>query len=160
MMAREKVGALLILLFSISYGLLATQIPLTFLAQQEIFTPRTMPYALAVLGVFFSFLILVLPTVDPAGKKSLQEETAGMDWATAILLIASMLIYGLTMKWLGFILASILFLSVGFWILGERRIKLMIFTAIPLVFILWGIMSILLGVYIAPGEIFYKLGIL
>ena len=49
-MAREKVGALLILLFSISYGLLARSIPLTFLAQQETFTPRTMPYALAVMG--------------------------------------------------------------------------------------------------------------
>lgn len=159
-MAREKVGALIILLFSISYGLMATKIPLTFLAQQETFTPRTMPYALAAMGSLLSFLILVLPTVDPNGKKSLSEETKGFDWATAILLTASMLIYGLTMKWLGFILASIVFLLIGFWILGERRIKLMIFTAIPLVCLLWGIMSLLLGVYIAPGEIFYQLGIL
>ncbi len=159
-MAREKVGALLILLFSISYGLLATRIPLTFLAQQETFTPRTMPYALAVMGALLSFLILVLPTTDPAGKKSLSEEAKGFDWATALFLTAAMLLYGLTMKWFGFILASIVFLLVGFWILGERRVKRMLFTAIFLVIILWAIMSLLLGVYIAPGEIFYQMGIL
>ncbi|WP_163337571.1 tripartite tricarboxylate transporter TctB family protein [Desulfopila sp. IMCC35008] len=159
-MAREKVGALIILLFSISYGLLATKIPLTFLAQQETFTPRTMPYALSAMGVLLSFLILVLPTADPSGKKSLSEETKGYDWGTAILLTALMLIFGLTMKWLGFIVASIVFLLVGFWILGERRKKLMLLTAIPLVCLLWAIMSLLLGVYIAPGEIFYQLGIL
>lgn len=159
-MAREKVGALLILLFSISYGLLSTKIPLTFLAQQEIFTPRTMPYALSIMGAILSFLILVLPTVDPAGKRSLAEETEGFEWSTALFLTAAMLIYGLIMKWLGFILASIVFLLIGFWVLGERRIKLMLFTAVPLVAVLWGIMSLLLGVYIAPGEIFFKLGIL
>jgi len=159
-MAREKLGALLILLFSMGYGLLATQIPLTFLASQEIFTARTMPYALSGLGIFFSLAILVLPTADPAGKTSLAEETEGMDWTTAILLVVAMFLYGLILKWLGFIIASILFLLTGFWILGERRVSLMLFTAIPLVLVLWALMSILLGVYIAPGEIFYQLGIL
>jgi len=159
-MAREKVGALVMLLFSIAYGLLATKIPLSFLAQQETFTSRTMPYALAIMGGVLSFLILVLPTVTPSGKKTLAEETRGMEWSTAILLVAMMLVYGLIMKWLGFILASIIFLLAGFYILGERRIKRMLFTAVFLVVGLWGIMSMLLGVYIAPGELFYQLGIL
>ncbi|HEX9778542.1 MAG TPA: hypothetical protein VGA63_10395, partial [Geopsychrobacteraceae bacterium] len=63
-MAREKVGALLMLLFSMAYGLLAMRIPLSFMAQQEFFTSRTMPYALAAIGFVLSLLILVLPTVD------------------------------------------------------------------------------------------------
>ena len=158
-MAREKVGALVILLFSVAYGLLATSIPLSFLSQQEVFTARTMPYGLAVIGVILSFFILVLPTIDPEGKKSLSETTKGMDWSTAILLVVLMLVFGLVMKWLGFILSSILFLLAGFWILGERRIKLMLFSALLLVVILWFIMSLLLGVYLAPGEIFYMLGV-
>ncbi len=158
-MAREKVGALVILLFSVAYGLLARSIPLSFLAQQEEFTARTMPYGLAVIGIILSFFILVLPTVDPEGKKSLSETTKGMDWSTAILLVVLMLVFGLVMKWLGFILSSILFLLAGFWILGERRIKLMLFSALLLVVILWVIMSLLLGVYLAPGEIFYMLGV-
>lgn len=159
-MAREKVGALVMLLFSISYGLIATKIPLTFLAQQETFTARTMPYALAIFGIILCLAILVSPTVDPAGKTSLSEETKGMDWSTAILLIIAMFLFGISMKWFGFIIASILFLLGGFYILGERRVKYMLFAAIPLVLALWAIMSLLLGVYIAPGELFYQLGIL
>jgi putative tricarboxylic transport membrane protein len=159
-MAREKVGALVMLLFSMAYGLLALKIPLSFLARDEFFTSRTMPYALAVLGVFLALLILVLPTTDPAGKRSLREETHGMDWKTAILLVVGMIVYGLTMKWIGFIISSILFLLVGFYILGERRIKRMLLASIPLVVMLWFIMSSLLGVYIAPGELFYMLGVL
>jgi len=159
-MAREKVGALLILLFSVAYGLLAGKIPLSFLSQQEVFTARTMPYALAVAGIFLSLAIIVLPTVDPEGKKSLAEETKGMDWSTAILLVVIMLVFGLIMKWLGFILSSILFLLGGFWILGERRIKRMVISAVFLVVAFWFIMSVVLGVYIAPGEVFYQLGVL
>jgi putative tricarboxylic transport membrane protein len=159
-MAREKVGALVMLLFSMAYGLLALKIPLSFLAQNEFFTSRTMPYALAVLGVLIALLILVFPTVDPEGKRSLREETHGMDWKTALLLVVGMIVYGLTMKWIGFIISSILFLLVGFYILGERRIKRMLLASIPLVVMLWFIMSSLLGVYIAPGELFYMLGVL
>ena len=159
-MAREKVGALLMLLFSMAYGLLALCIPLSFMAQQEFFTSRTMPYALAVIGVVLSLLILVLPTVDSHGKTTLATETRGMDWRRAILLVLAMVAYGLTMKWIGFIIASVLFLMLGFYILGERRLKKMALAAIPLVILLWFIMSALLGVYIAPGELFYMLGIL
>jgi putative tricarboxylic transport membrane protein len=158
-MAREKVGALVILLFSMAYGLMATKIPLSFLSQQEIFTARTMPYGLAIAGIILSFAIIVLPTVDPEGKKSLGEETRGMDWATAILLVVLMLLFGLVMKWLGFVLSSIIFLLSGFWIMGERRTLFMILSAVPLVIVLWCIMSLLLGVYIAPGEVFYQLGV-
>lgn len=159
-MAREKVGALLILLFSMAYGLLSFQIPLSFLAQQEFFTSRTMPYAVAVLGIILSLLILVMPTGSPEGKKTLREETGHMDWIRALVLVAAMVAYGLVMQWLGFILASIAFLMVGFYILGERRFWRMALTAVPLVTFLWFLMSNLLGAYIAPGEIFYQIGIL
>lgn len=159
-MAREKVGALVILLFSIAYGVLAMKIPLSFLAQQEFFTARTMPYALSVVGIILSLLILIMPTVDENGKKSLPDATRGMDWEKAVFLVITMVVYGLTMKLFGFIIASIAFLMVGFYILGERRIKAMLLAAIPLVVVLWFVMSSLLGVYIAPGEIFYMLGVL
>ena len=159
-MAREKVGALLMLLFSMGYGLLTFRIPLSFMARNETFTSQTMPFALAVLGIILSLLILVLPIVDPKGKRTLKEETRGMDWKKAILLVVGMIIYGLVIKWLGFIISSIIFLLCGFYILGERRIKRMLLASIPLVILLWFVMSALLGVYIAPGEIFYMLGVL
>ena len=148
------------LLFSMAYGLLALKIPLSFMAQNEFFTSRTMPYALAVLGIVLSLLMLLLPTSDPGGKRTLKEETHGMDWKKAIFLVMGMITYGLVIKWLGFIISSIVFLMIGFYILGERRLKRMALAAIPLVIFLWFVMSSLLGVYIAPGELFYMLGIL
>ncbi len=119
-----------------------------------------MPYALSVVGIILSLLILIMPTVDENGKKSLPDATRGMDWEKAVFLVITMVVYGLTMKLFGFIIASIAFLMVGFYILGERRIKAMLLAAIPLVVVLWFVMSSLLGVYIAPGEIFYMLGVL
>jgi len=83
-----------------------------------------------------------------------------MEWRKAIYLVLLMLGYGLVMVWLGFIISSILFLIIGFYILGERRVKAMLLASIPLVVLLWFAMSTLLGVYIAPGEIFYLLGVL
>lgn len=159
-MAREKLGALIMMMVSIAYGIGAFSIPLTFLAEQEMFNSRTMPIALAVVGAIISLLILILPTVDPDGKPTLREVTHGMDWKKSNMLLVSMIIYGLVMKWIGFILASIIFLIIGFRILGETRKKILLIASIPLVCVLWVIMSLLLGVYIAPGEIFYILGIL
>ena len=83
-----------------------------------------------------------------------------MDWKRVIFLVIAMIVYGLIMRWLGFLIASVLFLLAGFAILGERKIGKMLLAAVPLVLLLWFIMSALLGVYIAPGEVFYQLGIL
>lgn len=159
-MAREKVGALVMLLFSVAYGLLATRIPMSFLAQQETFNSRTMPYGLAAVGVILSLMILVLPTVDGDGRLTMKEVCAGLDWRRAISLVVLMVGYGLVMQWTGFVIASILFLLVGFYLLGERRWKVMLLAAVPLVLAIWFVMSSLLGMYIAPGELFYQLGIL
>lgn len=159
-MAREKLGALIMLMVSIGYGISAFSIQLTFLAEQEMFNSRTMPIALSAVGILLSLAILILPTVDPEGRMPLIEVIHDMDWKRTNLLIVSMIIYGLVMKWIGFILASIIFLIICFRILGETRKKRILLSAIPLVCILWVIMSSLLGVYIAPGELFYMLGIL
>jgi len=159
-MAREKLGALLMLIFSIAYGIGAFQIPLSYLAQQETFTSKTMPMALAVAGIVFSTAIILLPTVDPDGKPTFGEVTKGMEFKKTIYLILLMVAYGLIMKWIGFLIASAIFLMIGFRILGEKRLKVIVLGAVPLVIFLWFIMSLLLGVYIAPGEIFYIMGII
>ena len=159
-MNKEKVGALFFFLLSIAYGALAFQIPLTFLAQQEQFNARTMPFALSIAGSIISLLIIILP--PPEGKRglTLTETFTGLDWGRAGLLLALMVVYGLVMKWIGFVLASIIFLMAGFYILGERNIKLMLLASIPMVIGLWFLMSSILGMYIAPGEILYLLGII
>ena len=156
----EKTGAVLCLLFSVAYGLGAFTIPLTFLSQDEVINARTMPMALSIAGAVISLLIILLPTGDRQGRMSVKETFGGLDWKRATWFLIITVIYGLIMKWLGFIISSILFLNAGFYILGERKIKLMLLASVPLVIGLFFLMSYILGMYIAPGEIFYIIGVL
>lgn len=159
-MKKDKVGALILLAFSIAYGLLAYSIPLTFIAQKESFNARTMPFALGVIGTILSFLILVIPSGESGEKASFKAAFRGLDWPRVGLLVGMMIFYGLTLRFLGFVISSIVFLMGGFWILGERRIWMVLVGSIPLVLFIWFLMSRILGMFIAPGEIFYMMGIL
>jgi putative tricarboxylic transport membrane protein len=156
-MTREKAGALFFLLLSMGYGALAFQIPLIFLSQGETFNARSMPYGLAIAGMVLSLLILILPV--PEKSQTARQALSGLDWRRAAYLILAMVIYSLAIPWIGFLLSSTFFLIAGFYILGERNIKLILLSSIPLVIVLWLILNKILGMYIAPGEIFYIMGL-
>ncbi len=156
----DKVGALFFLAVSIAYGLYAFKIPLTFLSAEEVINARTMPFALSILGAAISFLIIVLPPAKENEKDHIQPIFSGLDWPRAAVFVVIMTAYAVAMTWLGFIIASILFLAAGFYMLGERRIKILLLASIPLVIGIWLLMSKILGMYIAPGEIFYILGVI
>ncbi len=158
-MNREKAGALFFLALSLAYGALAFQIPLIFLSRGETFNARSMPYGIAAAGVVLSLLILILPVVPGNESKTIGRALGGLDWRRAIFLIVLMVAYSLAIPWIGFIAASVLFLMAGFYILGERNIKLILLSSIPLVIVLWLLLSKVLGMYIAPGELFYIIGL-
>jgi len=159
-MNRDKVGALFFLMFSIAYGILAYKIPLTFISQQESFNARTMPYALGITGALLSFLMLVVPSERSGEDAGLKAAFKGLDWPRVGLLVVMMVFYGLTLRLVGFVISSVLFLVGGFTILGERRWWLIFVGSVPLVLFIWFLMSRILGMYIAPGEIFYMMGII
>ena len=159
-MKTEKAGALILLMFSIAYGLLAFKIPLTLLAQRETFNARTMPFALGIIGTVLSFLILVLPSGQTDKEDNVKDAFRGLDWPSVGLLIGMMIFYSITLRFLGFVISSTIFLVGGFYILGERRIWLLLIGSVPLVLFIWFLMSRLLGMYIAPGEIFYLMGVI
>ena len=159
-MKTGKAGALILLTFSIAYGLLAFKVPLTLLGQRETFNARTMPFALGIIGTLLSFLILVLPSGQTDEKEKVKDTFRGLDWSSVGLLIGIMIFYSMTLRFLGFVISSIIFLVGGFYILGERRIWLLFVSSVPLVLFIWFLMSRILGMYIAPGEIFYLLGVI
>jgi putative tricarboxylic transport membrane protein len=159
-MKTEKAGALILLLFSITYGLLSFKVPLTFLAQRETFNARTMPLALGIIGTILSFLILILPSGKTEENGKVKDVFRGLDWTSVGLLIGIMIFFSITLRFLGFVISSIIFLVGGFYILGERRIWLLLIGSVPLVLFIWFLMSRILGMYIAPGEIFYLLGVI
>ncbi len=159
-MKTDKAGALILLTFSIAYGLLAFKVPLTLLGQRETFNARTMPFALGIIGTLLSFLILVLPSSQTDEEGTVKDAVRGLDWPSVGLLIGIMIFYASTLSFLGFVISSVIFLVGGFTILGERRIWLLFVGSVPLVLFIWFLMSRILGMYIAPGEIFYLLGVI
>lgn len=158
MLSKEKCGAMVMLVFSMAYGYQATIMPLTFMAAQESFNSKTLPMGLSLVGVVISFLILVLPPTTEEGRTDFKEAFKGKVWDKTIGLFINMAVYGVAMPFLGFIVASLVFLLVGFYILGERKWGKMIAAAALVVLGVWALLSKVMGIYIAPGEIYYMLG--
>jgi putative tricarboxylic transport membrane protein len=154
----EKMGALLILALSIFYGIYAFKIPLIFLSRGETLNARTMPYALSIAGIVLSLLIIILPSYDKARAMTVKMALGGLDWRRTGWLTGLMIVYSLSMPWIGFVIASIGFMAGGTMILGERSPIKILLASIPLVIVLWLILTRILGMYIAPGELFYLLG--
>ncbi|WP_339859106.1 tripartite tricarboxylate transporter TctB family protein [Thalassospira alkalitolerans] len=153
---RDKFGAMLFLCLALIYGFYVDDIPLLFGDEDAPFNARTLPNALAwILGVV-SFLQLVLPTNREAG--SLLYAFSGMKWKPVLMLGALMIFYGLTIRYFGFLISTTIFLIGGFAVLGERRIKVLVGAAVPVVFVFWFLLSQLMGIYLAPGDFFEMLG--
>ena len=125
---RDRVSALFFLALSIAYYVGATQIELYPGDEEELINAQTFPKFIAVMAGIFSFLILVLP----AKGEEERIDWAAFDWWRPILLCALMVVYGLTIKWPGFFLATSVFLMGGFLLLGERRWWAILVSSIPI----------------------------
>ncbi|HBU98817.1 tripartite tricarboxylate transporter TctB family protein [Thalassospira lucentensis] len=153
---RDKFGALLFLCLALIYGFYVDDIPLLFGDEDAPFNAQTLPNALAwILGVV-SFIQLVMPANQEAGN--LSAAFRGLKWGPVVQLAVLMVFYGFTIRYLGFLISTTIFLVGGFAVLGERRIKVLLGASIPVVFIFWYLLTQLMGIYLAPGDIFEMLG--
>ena len=102
------------LLFFMAYGFASQDILLDFWAEEDLFNARSFPILIAIGGSVLGLLLVLFP---PEFKTSdhlvLNFELIG--------LVVLMLLYAGLLEQLGFVLATGLFLSAGFLILGERR---------------------------------------
>ena len=145
MLSRDRIGALIMLAFSIGYGVMIFRIPLLPFQAQAAFTARTMPQALALLGVALSLILLFKPDSGETAAK-----VAELKWKTAAALCALMVFYGFTIRSLGFLISTNVFLIGSFLVLGERRAWIILVASLPIVVFFWVLMTQFLGVYIAP----------
>jgi len=149
-LTRDRIGALLLLAFSIFYGVRTLYIPLLPFQAEAAFTARSMPWALSVLGVVLSLVLLVRRGTGA------RVEAAGFQWRRAAVLCALMVAYGLTVRPAGFLISTSLFLIGGFAVQGERRIWLILAASIPIVVFFWVLMTQFLGVFIEAWPEFLK----
>lgn len=156
-MTKDKVGALVILILSIIYGAMALNIPEAPGIEDSGVTPSSLPIALSATGIIATLLILILPAARQASgeETSLAAAFRGLDWRCAAFLFLLMAGYGLILKLLGFLIATILFLCGGFWAMGERRIKLMLLVSIGVTVGFWFILTQLLRIYLEPGVLHF-----
>ena len=74
------------------------------------------------------------------------------------MLLALMIAYALLLRPLGFLAATFLFLSVGSFILGERRFGMMILVSAIAAGGVWYLVDAVLGIFLSPFPSFLNRG--
>lgn len=144
-LSKDRTGGVLLLVFFAAYGWLTQDIQLLTAQDLSIFTARTLPVFLAILGVIGAVLLLVLPAADQP-----QAQPQSLRWSRFFSFLVLMSIYGLTLRPLGFLIATSAFLLCGFLLLGERRAVWLIGVTVFVTAGFWALMSFGLNVYIEP----------
>lgn len=155
MLSKNRIGGLLVLLLSIAYGYSASDIALFPGEEFEPVSARTFPYVLAVLGAVCSLALIVF---DKGDGLSDDDGVGELQWRLAAGLLLLMIGYGIALERLGFLIATILFLIFGFWMLGERRPKILLAVSVPFTLAFWALLTQALDIYLAPGQLLNGLG--
>jgi len=141
---KDRIGGFVLLIFCITYGVLSQQIVLLPFQAKAAFHARTMPEILTVLGIALSLMVIFKPG---AGEKP---KLGRQNWLVAGVFLVLMSLYGLTIRPLGFIPSTSIFLIAGFALLGERSVIKLLLIALPLVIGFWVLMTQGLDVFIEP----------
>ena len=135
---------LVIILLAVCVGYLwtATSIPLDFWSESERFNARSMPYLAGGAALIVGALLLVWPGSSPdLNAYDLALPRPGSKALSGLLLVGLMFTYPLGLTWLGFPLATALFLTTAFRIMGETPVVLGGLVASALAATFWLIMN-------------------
>ena len=120
--------------------------------------PSTFPKILSLIELFTTFIILFglersEPVIGDIDYRRLHEYKLGQ----AIGMLVLMVLYALTLKPLGFLVATASFLILGAYILGERKWIIMIPVGVIATFCVWYLVSEVLEIYMRPLTLIFKL---
>ncbi|WP_281706555.1 tripartite tricarboxylate transporter TctB family protein, partial [Aeromonas taiwanensis] len=91
---------------------------------------------------------------SPGGER-LQKESG--NWRLVFAFLLLMIIYGVALTWLGFLVATTLFLIVGIRLMGEPSLAFACKVSVPFTLIFWALLTKGLNVYLEPGRLFTQL---
>ncbi len=121
--------------------------------------PSSFPKALAILGIAFSITTLISKS---GNITTLSDDDIDYRRLTdyklfqALGLIALMVVYALTLRPLGFIATTTLFLIVASTLLGERKWHIMIPVAAITSVAIWYLIQQVLGIFLNPLPVFFS----
>ena len=122
--------------------------------------PSTFPKILSVIGIVTA--IVVALNIEKTDSK-VDDDINIAKWRKynvkdALTLISGMIIYAFTLRSLGFLAATFLFLSLGAVLLGERRFLLLVFVSALASYGIWYLVDTVLGIYMTPFPKFLNSG--
>lgn len=153
---KDRLGAFILLVFSLIYLRSSMDIPLDPFDLEVGFTSRSLPIFLSVSAIFISILLVFFSVYDSEAKP-VSDELSHIGWRPMLALILLMAVYVTTFNYLGFVLASALFLQIAFMLLGERRLLLSVCVSLGLILFLWFILSQVFGLYLDSGTLYREL---
>lgn len=154
-MALDKWIAVVFLVIALVYGYTAFTYPLLPFERYMVFLPNTMPMVLSGLGILLSLIIILTSRKAADGGG---EALDGIDISLlrngkvgqALGLIVAMVLYALALRPVGFIASTTLFLFATGWILGERKLHVMILSALVGAGVIWWLVQEALGIFLRP----------
>lgn len=153
---KDRLGAFILLVFSLIYLRSSLDIPLDPFDLEIGFTSRSLPIFLSVSAIFISILLVFFSFFDSSAKP-VSDELSHIGWKPMLTLILLMAVYVTTFNYLGFVLASALFLQIAFMLLGERRLLLSVCVSLGLILFLWFILTQVFGLYLDSGTLYREL---
>lgn len=155
---KRLTGGLVFLALSGFYGWEAGNIALFFTREGQVFTARTVPYALSLLGIAFSLFLVIPAALTLIGKHAADAGAAQgavrrLDWRSVILLVVLMSAYVALFSLLGFLVATTGFLTGAFAVLGGRGPRSLLVIPIGTVAVFWLLVSVVMNIHLAEGTI-------
>ena len=115
--------------------------------------PSTFPKILGILSIIVSTTIILGLEKNKHNNNGTEidyRRILDYNLGPAIFLVIMMALYAITLRPLGFFISTITFLTVSGYILGERKVLILLFVAALASFIIWYLVEQVLGIYLRP----------
>jgi putative tricarboxylic transport membrane protein len=152
----DKWIAAFFLVVTLAYAYSTVTYQLLPFERYMVFLPTTLPGGLAIISALLCLLIILTPSQQTQDSDP-EAEDAGIakylkqyEVGQALYLILAMIAFALALRPIGFLATTTLFLISTGWILGERKLKLMIPIAAFSAFSIWYLVQETLGLYLRP----------
>ena len=153
-MTKNTIGAIFFLAFSVFYFFNVFSIKKMPGSQFEVMSASSFPFYIGVAGIIISIAILVLSFKEKDKDFLSMDYIKSLDFKTTLYFVAAMIFYGFTIRTLGFIISTMIFLAIGFILLKEKNIKRIFLISVGVSVGFYLILNNLLGVYIDPGMLY------
>lgn len=155
-MAVDRWIAFFILLICVAYGYTAfftMDAALPPIMRRAAVWPSSFPKILAIASILLSLALLFGLESSPKKDKAEDINLSRLheyNFGQALILIGLMVVYAFALRPLGFLASTFLFLTIGSYVLGERRYVIMLAVSAIAAGFVWYLVDGILGIFLVP----------